>query len=250
MLFIAACTDTENEMSNHVPYMPNPEHTVAVASQHPNGSAVQTKQPSNIGKRNAAEMVAAGFKRYGLEKGIFIFRLDGAVNGTEYIYFDHWGWREGKYINTKSDIGTFDQTTDKIQFLDGERRYEYSPAKGEAYFFESKQVQKAANQYGTTDMTIVGDEMIKKMGGTVKGQNIIQGVTCQVWGVEKYRTELSMWRGITMGERSRAEGLAVARTCISIDTVSVVPLEKMTLPETVKVVGIDWGSVHSFVVLW
>ncbi|GIV30678.1 MAG: hypothetical protein KatS3mg029_0029 [Saprospiraceae bacterium] len=63
-----------------------------------------TAETSPIGTRSAKEMVAAGYKRYGIEKGILYFRLDGAVKGTETIYFDHWGWREAKYINTETDL--------------------------------------------------------------------------------------------------------------------------------------------------
>ena len=233
LLFVLSCTAHEQEMTTQAQAAPAPEQKITVANKP------KTTNPTNVGKRTAEEMVAAGFKRYGIEKGTFIFRMDGAVNGTEHLYFDHWGWREGKYVTSKSDIGEFDQSTNKIQFLEGERRYEYLPAIGRAHFFESKQVQKAADQYGTTDMTIVGNEMIKNMGGVVKGKNSIQGVECVVWGIEKYSTELSMWKGITMGERSHAEGLRVARTCISIDTTSAVPLDKMTLPSMVKVVGVD-----------
>lgn len=193
----------------------------------------------NIGQRTAEEMVAAGFKRYGIEKGVLIFRMDGALSGTENIYFDHWGWREGKYVQTTSDIGTFDQKINKIQLLDGERRYEYDPKKNEAHYFESKQVQKSADAYGTKDMTIISDKMIKRMGGKIKGTNQIRGVKCQVWGIDQYDTEISMWKGLTMGERSAPNDIPVARTCILLDTTSVVPLEKMTLPKGAKLIKVN-----------
>ncbi len=192
---------------------------------------------ATIGKRTAEEMVAAGFKRYGVEKGTLIFRMDGAVNGTENIYFDHWGWREGKYVNTQSDIGPFDQKTNTIQFLDGERRYEYHAHKAEAHFFESRQVQRAADRYGTKDMTIVGDEMIKNMGGEVVGKKNIMGVVCDLWEIGRYNTKLAMWKGITMGERSRADNLPVSRRCILLDTTSAIPLNKIVLPEGVKLIS-------------
>ncbi|MEO1257288.1 MAG: hypothetical protein AAFZ15_00765 [Bacteroidota bacterium] len=191
---------------------------------------------SNIGKRTAEEMVAAGFKRYGIEKGMLIFRMDGALIGTENVYFDHWGWREGKYIQTAADIGPYDKKENKVQFLDGERRYEYDPASGKAYFFESKQVQKSADRYQTKDMTVVGDEMIKQMGGIIAGTSEIQGLTCEVWDIDPYKTELSMWKGITMGERSHPNNIPVARTCVSIDTTSEIPLEKMVLPAHIELV--------------
>jgi len=179
-------------------------------------------------------MVAAGFKRYGTEKGILIFRMDGAVKGTENLYFDHWGWREGKYTQTNADVGKYDKKVNTAQFLDGERRCEYNIETGEAKFLESGQVQRSAEQYGTKDMTTVGDEMIKKMGGVQDGTGEVAGVECQVWDIDKYKTVLHMWRGITMKERAHPNGIPVGRTCILLDTVSEVPLDKMVLPSGIK----------------
>ena len=212
---------------------------VAVANLPSSISTPTTSSSPNIGQRNAAEMVAAGFKRYGTEKGMLIFRMDGALSGTEHLYFDHWGWREGKYVKTEADIGKYDKKENKIQFLDGERRYEYNPATNEAHFFQSRQVQRTADHYGTKDMTVIGDEMIRKMGGEHKGEGEVKGLKCQIWEIEKYKTKIMMWKGITIGERSEPNDIPVARTCILLDTISVIPLNKMTLPEGVKLIGLD-----------
>lgn len=234
LLFCTACSSQDKEavilQSSKDQTVPSPQQKVSVSNK------TQTSSSANIGRRSAEEMVAAGFKRYGIEKGILIFRIDGAMTGTENVYFDHWGWREGKYVQSQTDIGTYKQKKNTIQFLDGERRYEYHAETGDAHFFESRQVQKAADQYGTKDMTIVGDEMIKNMGGVVMAKVQIRGVECDVWDVDNYKTELSMWKGITMGERSHPENLPVARTCILLDTTSAIPLEKMILPEGVKLI--------------
>lgn len=204
--------------------------SVQAISVHQKEDKVQMA-PSQPGNRTAEEMVAAGFRRYGTEKGMVIFRIDGAVKGTEHIYFDHWGWREGKYVNTLTDAGAYKDTTVTVQYLDGERRYEYDPATQTALFFESKQVQASADRYGTKDMVKVGDEMIKKMGGVRTGTGDVRGVTCDVWEIERYRTTLHMWNGLTLKERSTIEALPVARTCILLDTINAFAVEKMLLPE-------------------
>ncbi len=209
------------------------QQKIAVANKATNGT------PSNIGKRTAEEMVAAGFKRYGIEKGILIFRLDGALKGTENLYFDHWGWREGKYTQATADVGTYDKKINTAQFLDGERRYEYNIETGIAKFFESGQVQRSADQYGTKDMTIVGDEMIKRMGGVEDGTSKVMGMDCQIWDIDKYKTVLHMWKGITMKERAYPENIPVARTCISLDTTAPPRLEKMVLPANIKPERVD-----------
>jgi len=194
-------------------------------------SVARKSEPEPVpGSRNAAQMVAAGFHRYGLEKGRFIFRMDGAVNGTEVIYFDHWGWREGKYTRTEADVGAYHEKTNKAQFLDGERRWEYDPKTNTANYFDSPQVQASADKYHTRDMVKVGDKMIVKMGGVHTGTEEFQHVMCDVWEIEKYRTTLYMWQGLTLKERSFTANIPVGRTCISILTDGEMPVDKMTVP--------------------
>lgn len=191
---------------------------------------------ARIGTRSATEMVAEGYKRYGVEKGILYYRLDGAVKGTETIYFDHWGWREAKYTNTKTEVGTFREETNKVTYLDGEKRYEYDPATNTANWFESPQVAEAAEKYGTKDMSIVGDEMIKKMGGQKVKTEEFAGVECDVWEIDRYKTTLWMWKGITLKERSKMDNIPVGRTCLIIEREKDIPEEKITVPQNAVLV--------------
>ncbi len=190
-----------------------------------------TAETSPIGTRSATEMVAAGYKRYGIEKGILYFRLDGAVKGTETIYFDHWGWREAKYINTETDLGTFHEKVNKVTYLDGERRYEYDPTTRTAHWFESPQVEQAARKYGTRNMVDVGIEMIKNMGGVKVREESFAGVNCEVWDIKRYKTTLWMWQGLTLKERSKMDDIPVGRTCLIIETDKPIPADRILLPQ-------------------
>jgi len=193
-----------------------------------------TVESSPVGKRTAEEMVAAGFKRYGVEKGVLLFRVDGAMKGMDALYFDHWGWREGKHNMTDAEVGAFKKKYRTVQYLNGERRYQYEPDENKAYYFESTQIQSEADKYGTLDMTIVGDEMIKKMGGKPAGKAEVMGVECDVWLIEHTRTTLYMWNGITMKEHSFTNNIPVTRRCVQLDTTGMIDLDKMTLPDGVE----------------
>ncbi len=211
------------------------QHTRQTPGSSNAGSSPQaqvvTTQGHPPGSRSAQEMVAAGYKRYGVEKGILYFRLDGAIKGTETIYFDHWGWREAKHINTKTQVGSFNEETNKVTYLDGENRYEYNPATHTANWFSSPQVAKAAEKYHTKDMTVVGIEMIKNMGGEKLRTEAFLGRECEVWELKQYRTTLWMWKGITVKERSKTDNIPVGRTCLIIDQEKPIPEEKITLPQ-------------------
>ncbi|MBI5917165.1 MAG: hypothetical protein HY842_17475, partial [Bacteroidetes bacterium] len=148
---------------------------VATASVPPSTTGtvvpVAAKTPAGVtGTRSAAEMVAAGFKRYGVEKGALIFRIDGAVQGTEHIFFDNWGWREAKYTRTTTELGTFNEKTNEEQYLEGERRYVYFPETNKAQYFDSQQIMAMADKYQTKDLVVVGNEMLKNMGAVPVGK--------------------------------------------------------------------------------
>jgi hypothetical protein len=76
--------------------------------------------------------------------------------------------------------------------------------------------------------------MIKNMGGVRAGQAEVMGVMCDIWLIEKTRTTLYMWNGITMKEHSFTNNIPVTRRCVQLDTTGAIDLEKMTLPEGAK----------------
>ena len=213
----------------------NEQPAAAVQTAPPKAVPTAAQAPTSpVGQRSADEMVAAGFKRYGVEKGTFLFRIFGAMKGMDALYFDHWGWREGKHQLAEAEVGAFHKSYGDVQYLDGERRYQYKPEENTAYFFESTQVQAAADQYNTKNMVVVTDEMLRKMGGKKVGQAEVMGVQCEVWKVDRTRSTFYMWRGITMKEVSFTDNIPVTRQCISMDTAGMVDLEKMTLPAGAK----------------
>ena len=216
--------------SEDIPPSKPPVETVAVKAPPKAPPAAS----SPVGRRDAEEMVAAGFKRYGVEKGALLFRIDGAIKGMDALYFDHWGWREGKHNLSDAEVGAYKKKYRTVQYLDGERRYQYEPEENTAYFFESTQVQAAADKYGTTDMTVVSDEMIRNMGGERAGTAKVMGVDCDIWLIEKSRTTLYMWKGITMKEHSFTNNIPVTRRCVQLDTTGTIDLDKMVLPKDAK----------------
>jgi hypothetical protein len=182
--------------------------------------------------RNAAQMVAAGFKRYGIEKGIVTYRLDGAMKGIEVIYFDSWGWREAHYERTESEVGSFHEKINRVQYLDGERRYQYDPKTQVATYFDSPQVQEAADKWGTKDMAKVGLEMLKSMGGRPEGTGIVGDIECEIWKIDRMKTTLWMWQGLTLGEKAFAMDIPVSRRALTVKTDVEIPLDKLLLPES------------------
>lgn len=211
-----------------------PTATAAAAVAMPVSQPAEALPSYVTAARTADEMVAAGFKRYGIEKGALIFRIDGAMKGTEHIYFDHWGWREAKYTRTTADVGSYQERTEETQYLDGERRYVYNPKTNTANFFDSPQIQQAADKWQTKDMVKVGIEMLKGMGGRPDGTGKVGDTVCDVWRIDQHRITLHMWQGLTMKELSFVNNVPVESTCVQIKTEEEIPLDKLLLPKGVK----------------
>lgn len=230
-----ACSQ-ENKPSTSANPEP-PAKAIAVANKMAAPEA--TLPEALLGTRNAEEMVAAGYKRYGIEKGSFIFRIDGAVNGTEHVYFDHWGWREAKYTRTTTEVENLYEETNEVQFLDGERRYQYFPETKKAHYFDSGQIEDMARRYNTKDMVAVGNEMLKNMGMQPAGKAKVGQTECDVWVKAQPKIRLYMWHGLTMGEESYVNNIPIGRRCVLVDLEKDIPLEKLLLPKDVVLENIN-----------
>lgn len=231
LLNIIACTGEEKQTANSASE-PQPQ---AVAVSNP-GTATPGGDAAAIsgtpaGQRSAGEMVAAGFKRYGIEKGSFIFRIEGVVNGTEHVFFDNWGWREAKYTRTTTEAPNLYEETDEVQYLDGERRYVYSPKTKKAQYFDSDQVEAMAIRYKTKDMVLVGNEMLKNMGMALAGKAKVGEIECDVWAKSSPKIRLYMWQGLTMAEESYVDNMPIGRRCILTEFEKDPPLDKLLLPK-------------------
>lgn len=187
--------------------------------------------------RTAQQMVAAGYKRYGIEKGTLVFQYTGISSGTDYIYFDNWGWREAKYTRSTTKLGTFSEETNAVQYLDGESRYVYQNATNKAKFYDGRQAVTIAEQSGTKDLAAYGDVMLRNMGAKQTDKSKIQNIECDVWSIEDKNVKLFMWKGITMGEESYVNGNLVGRKLTQVELQKDPPLDKLVLPKGTEVVG-------------
>ncbi|MCF8246330.1 MAG: hypothetical protein K9J37_22700 [Saprospiraceae bacterium] len=231
-----SCTNDDKTVEAALEMTAPQPHTVAVSRPAPEVQPVV--KPHIAGTpRTAEQMVAAGYKRYGIEKGALIFRLDGAVNGTEHIFFDHWGWREAKYTRTSTELGTFNEETDEAQYLEGERRYVYDVKTKKARYFDSQSIIKTADQYNTKDMVVVGNEMLKNMGMTPAGKANVGTTECDVWVKATPKIRLYMWQGLTLAEESYVNNIPIGRRCLQMELEKDPPLERLLLPKGVEVVG-------------
>lgn len=187
--------------------------------------------------RNAQQMAAAGYKRYGVEKGTLVFQYTGVSSGTDYIYFDNWGWREAKYTRSTTKLGTFSEETNAVQYLDGENRYVYQSASNKAKFYDGRQAVTIAEKSGTKDLAAYADVMLRNMGAKQNGKSKIQNIDCDIWTIDDKNVKLFMWKGITMGEESYVNGNLVGRKLTQVELQKNPPAEKLVLPKGAEVVG-------------
>lgn len=226
-LFVSSCNNDEKSV----------EKALASADSQPQPAAVSNPGPLKPSTpyagppRTAEQMVAAGYKRFGIEKGALIFRLDGAVNGTEHLFFDNWGWREAKYTNTTTTVANFHEVVNDVQYLDGERRYLYDPKANKAQYINSQQMVAVSEKYNTKDMVVVADEMLKNMGAVPDGKAMVGKTECDAWVIERSRIRLYMWQGITMAEESYVNNIPIGRRCLQVEIANDPPLDRLLLPK-------------------
>lgn len=187
------------------------------------------------------EMLAKGFKRYQVEKGIIHYELTGTEKGTLVVYFDRWGLREAQYKNSEMKVFGIKQKTNTVSYLDGENMYNYTPEENTYMRIKNTLVRPVTEDMGEGDMTVGGKKLLTGMGGEQTGQETVMGKNCELWELKSMKMKNWIWKGISLKMYSKLLGVTTDQTATKIEIDVEVPGEKVTLPESAKSVLKSYG---------
>lgn len=146
--------------------------------------------------KTSQQMGKEGYKRYGIESGIIETKLSGMQQGTETVYFDHWGMREAKYSHTKMEMMGVKRESKIFTLIDGEWIYNVDLTTNKGTKIKNPMIASIAEQTGEKDFMQLGEEVLEKMGATKTGTEEILGKTCDVWEAQAMNMRLLVWKGI------------------------------------------------------
>lgn len=191
---------------------------------------------------NHKDYLKNGWKRYQEEKAIIKYEYKGSISGTETIYFDSWGWREGKFSDKTISMFGMQTKENKMDVVDGEIQTGID--------LNTNTGTRAINTYmaglregnSSKDLTDIGVEMLEAMGGKKTGTQTWLGRTCDVYEIESMQTTTLVWQGISMRTETNMMGMNIIIEATSIDLGATIPESKVTVPESAKIK--DLGEIN------
>ena len=174
-------------------------------------------------------------KRYTMKSAIVEYTMTGNQTGTETLYFEDYGKKEGRHTQSTTSFMGFKQSTESINIIDGEWAYNYDPKTNIATRMNWKEMseQLAKNAASLRDY---GQEMLESLGGTKAGTKEIAGKTCEVWDLPKIASQSCIYKGsLPLESRVSIAGMEIVTTATRIDENVAIPKDKLTLPKDAKI---------------
>ena len=184
--------------------------------------------------RNAKEMLAQGYKRYEVESGMVEYKLEGNSSGTETLYFDMWGWREARYSKSVTKFMGIKSETETVSYLDGEWMINYNPETDFATRTSNPMFKNLAEGAENKNMTEVGREMFKSMGGEQQGNETVSGYNCERWHLKDLNTTAWVHKGVSLKEHSKLMGMEIEKTATKVQFGVKPPSAKLIPPADAK----------------
>lgn len=194
--------------------------------EHNNAQDEDYKSPVDYGKGNtsdsgkkfkdgpADEVLAQGYKRYDQEYGMIEYKITGDYPGREVIFFDKYGWLEGK----ESEMKVMGTESKSITYLDGTWIINYTPESNFASKVRNPLFSSFLQNMDENNMSTVVERMMTEggMGEKVGTENIL-GKNCTVWEMSSLKSKVWVWKGITLQEETKMLGVNITKEAVKVD---------------------------------
>lgn len=186
-------------------------------------------------KQPAAIPPKVEIRQYGIPSAIVDYEVRGLKTGTERLYFDTWGTRQARYIHTKMLVMGLAQEENILKITDGQWRYTIDLAKAAGTRDKNPLLTTYAAQIRRDNRLLLGDEVMRDMGGRKAGSNNILGRSCQVWVVPATHTSYCLWKHLPLLTVVRDSDVELVTRAISINENVPVKQGIFKIPDSVSI---------------
>jgi outer membrane lipoprotein-sorting protein len=208
-----------------------------------NCTALENEQ-QNPETEATSNNAAVSYKRYGVEQGMVEYELSGAKTGKQSLYFIDWGMKEAKYETGEIKMMSITVKENRLNILDGEWTYGIDLDKNTGTKMKTPLLEELVENSKSGDLTDVGEDMLKKMGGRKIGQENILGKNCDIWEVKSVGTKTWVWNYVPLKTETIFMGQTIKITATKVDFNTSIPADKFKIPSDVTITeGLDVKSL-------
>ena len=170
--------------------------------------------------------------KYAIESAIITYKISGTTNGTEIIYFDHWGERETKFIQSITETTFYSVKTKRsdtlLNIFDGKTFYSIDLKNKTGLKTEKLELVKKIRPQNSTYTSA----KLKNIGAKLIGEELILDKTCQIW--KTHSEKIWLWNGIVLKTHSKQTGKKIIKETIKMETNINIDDKIFTIPEGIK----------------
>ena len=179
--------------------------------------------------------VEAGAKRYEIKSGIVIYNIEGGgsmlgfstkTTGTEKLYFTDWGNLELREVNEKNVAAG--QTTVVHNITKIDHGTVYSVDNEEKIILKQDIAMFKEMDKQGKNMSTIGKDMMKQMGGKKTGTGKVLGYPCEIW--EVLGTKTWIYKGVPLKTEANIMGFKHLQIATSAKFDVSIPKSKFALP--------------------
>ncbi len=178
----------------------------------------------------STQVLYAKTKRYEVKSGMVTYAITGSGNimgmkrethGHRTLYFEDYGNVEVQ--ETEETTRTMGRTEKEHRLVKIEDGMVYSVS------YEPKIITKGDMSKINKDMTKMGKEMMKSMGGKKVGKGEVLGFPCEIWEVKG--TKRWFYKGVTLKVEINIMGMVRKEEATEVKFGVSIPPEKLKLPD-------------------
>lgn len=173
-------------------------------------------------------------KRYKVKSGIIEYKIEGAINGTETVYFDDWGIKEAKINKTEIKMMGFKTETHTLTITDKDWGYNINLDDKTGTKASNKEIKEMLDGMTQKDYERFGEKMMEDMGGVKVGNESILGYNCEVWDVKNLNSKTWNYNYVPLKIEMNMMG-GVTYTAVKFEANAKIPADKFSVPKGIKI---------------
>jgi hypothetical protein len=183
-------------------------------------------------------------KLYQAKSGKIVYKLSGAQEGEETLYFTDWGKKQATFRQAKFTgiAGQYAPAENSITINEGTITTTVDLNAKTATRVDAGDLMDSM-KLNNKDLSQMSEAMLKAMDAKKEGTKTIAGQTCDVMKMEKLGTQVCTTQGLVLEVSASTAGIAINKVATEVDLNTTVSADKFTVPDGIEVKTQDMGKL-------